>query len=87
MESRSDEPAAPTEDEEPSTAREGIGDSDAGVRPFWDVLGTWEHAQLEQHELRYLELKRIFGNDPTVSKELRAAIATARRRFGPTSGE
>lgn len=52
------------------------------TRPFWDVLGTWENARLEDHELRYLELKRLFQADPGTSAELRLAIRTARRVCG-----
>ena len=51
-------------------------------RPFWDVLGTWETARLEDHELRYLELRRMFHDDPGVREELRNAIDTARRLCG-----
>lgn len=54
----------------------------APTRPFWDVLGTWENARLEDHELRYLELKRLFQDDPGTSAELRLAIRTARRVCG-----
>lgn len=52
------------------------------ARPFWEVLGTWEAAGLEQHELRYLQLKRTFGSDSAKRAELRVAIAAARRRCG-----
>ena len=51
-------------------------------RPFWDVLGTWETARLEDHELRYLELRRMFHDDPGIREELRNAIDTARRLCG-----
>lgn len=54
----------------------------APTRPFWDVLGTWEKARLEDHELRYLELKRMFRDDPGISAELRQAIRTARTMCG-----
>ena len=55
---------------------------DADCRPYWDVLGTWESAKLEDHELRYLELKRKHRNDPALRAELQDAIMTARRVCG-----
>lgn len=57
-------------------------DINASPRPFWDILGTWESANLEDHELRYRELKRLHQDDPGVNAQLKSAILTARRVCG-----
>ena len=80
-------PGHPNPDRHVRTARGGFRHFESAWRPFWDVLGTWEDAPLEVHELRYLERRRSFllGSAEKRQRDLTAletAIKIARLRRG-----
>ena len=83
-------PGHPNRDRHVRSARGGFHHFEPAWRPFWDVLGTWEDAPLEVHEVRYLECRRSFlvGSAEKRQRDLTALetainIARVRREHQP----
>ena len=83
-------PRHPNPDRHLGTAGGGFQNLEQPLRPYWDVLGTWENAPLEVHELRYRERRRTYRVTSAEKlqrdlEELETAIniARVRRRHRP----